>query len=539
LKIAGRDFPWKWLHRLALAIACALLVDAGFQMRWWAWRASAHIHFSTDMQNALRWGNRADKLGYLNLYSLVLQSRDQYDLGLDYPPLRLAVFTLWAKWLDHAAPEMVPAIPVNELKIPTFLVDLEGRHWRSEYRVNRPLLMFNAAVELAASLAAGLLVWQTVHRPWLALIAAMCLWLNPGVWIDSWMRPSWDAWILPFYLWGILAAFRRRWMISGVIMGIGCMFKGQLLVVVPLFVLWPVFRADLLAALRWLGGFLLATAVIVSPWLLTRFSDDRRTLNWPPLGFVAGIVLLAVLLRRRLPRAWLQGAVAVLVAGAIFSGAFFSATALDWYRVGFKYGVQKYPNLEMGGTDCLAGILEHRYGFDSKDVCFTFTPHVASWSSSPVHVTISRLLMVVYASALVAATVGLVLQLHWGSSRWLVAATTPWLLFFTLAPHMHERYLVWAAGVGAIVVGDSFGMTLLLLLISAASGLMTLGVLLGGRGGQNFLPTASGALGPPLKRLIEGMSPDFGWALLLCAAVFLYQSLRFPTNRSSSPKGQT
>jgi hypothetical protein len=350
------------------------------------------------------------------------------------------------------------------------------------------------------------------------------------------MRPGWDGWILPFYLWAILAASRRRWMISGVLVGVGCLFKGQLLLVTPVFFLWPIFRRDLLATFRWLGGFLLAVALIVSPWLLTKFSDGQRTLNWPALVSVAVIALPAVLLRR-LPRAWFEGAVAILAAGAIFSGAFFSTTALDWYRVGYQYGVEKFPNLEIGGSDSLAGILEQRYQFKSNDVCFTFTPHVGSCSLSAVHVTISDTLIVLYVCALTAATAGLVLQLRWKSSRWLVAATTPWLLLFTLAPHMHERYLVWTAGAGALVVGDSLGMTLLLLVISAASGLMTLGHMLVAHGGGDFLPTAHGALGPVLKRCIEGIFPDFGWALLLCAGIFLYQSLRAPTKDKTRTMG--
>ncbi len=479
------------------------------------------------MENALRWGNRAHKLGYFNLYSLLMQSRDKNDYGLDYPPLRLAVFTLWAKWLDHAAPDMVPQINPNELKMPDFLAGFQLRHWRSEYRVNRPLLLFNNATELAAALAAGLLVWQTIRSSWLALAASMCLWLNPGIWIDSWMRPSWDGWILPFYLWAILAASRRRWMVSGVVIGIGCMFKGQLLVVAPVFVLWPVFRGDLLAALRWLGGFLLAAATIVSPWLLTHFSDGRRTPNWPPLVFIA-VVAASALLLRRLPRAWFEGVITTLLAGAFFSGAFSSSTALDWYRIGFQYGIEKYPNLDMGASDSLSGILQRRYHFNSDDICFTFTPHVGNWSLPPVPVTTADLLGAIYVCGLIPAIVGLVLQRHWKSTRWLVAATTPWLLFFALAPHMHERYLVWAAGVGAIVIGDSLGMTLLLMIISAASGLMTLGILLDSDGRLDFLPTAHGPLGPPLKRLIDGMYPGLGWALLLCAGIFLYQSLRTP-----------
>ena len=55
--------------------------------------------------------------------------------------------------------------------------------------------------------------------------------------LDAHGWPQWDVWILPFYLFAALVALKNRWFWCGCLLALGAMFKGQLLFVVPFFVL--------------------------------------------------------------------------------------------------------------------------------------------------------------------------------------------------------------------------------------------------------------------------------------------------------------
>ena len=82
-----------------------------------------------------------------------------------------------------------------------------------------------------------------------ALVAATMAWLNPGSLLDSFGWPQWDCWLPPFFLVAAILVTLDWWIAAGLLLGVGCMFKGQLLFVSPVLILCP-----LLAG--WPGRFL-------------------------------------------------------------------------------------------------------------------------------------------------------------------------------------------------------------------------------------------------------------------------------------------
>ena len=130
--------------------------------------------------------------------------------------------------------------------------------------------------------------------------------------------PQWDVWILPFDVFAALAALKNRWFWCGCLLALGAMFKGQLLFVAPLFLIWPLWQKRWMNALRALSGLVAIAALIVSPWLL------RTPGAWVAFFVVATIgFLLAV--RYKLPYrgTWLAGilGVAAFLIGALSQAA--------------------------------------------------------------------------------------------------------------------------------------------------------------------------------------------------------------------------
>ena len=112
--------------------------------------------------------------------------------------------------------------------------------------------------------------------------------------LDAHGWPQWDVWILPFYLFAAFAALKNRWFVCGCLLATGAMFKGQLLFVVPFFVLWPLWQKRWNRALRALAGFIATTALIASPWLL------HTPAAWVALLAVTGLSSF-LFLQRKLP----------------------------------------------------------------------------------------------------------------------------------------------------------------------------------------------------------------------------------------------
>ncbi|MDB5327035.1 MAG: hypothetical protein JWM57_2604, partial [Phycisphaerales bacterium] len=159
---------------------------------------------------------------------------------------------------------------------------------------------------------------------WQGLAAGLVLWLNPTILMDAYAWPTWDAWIVPFFLLTALAASLEWWFVAGITLGIGAMFKGQQLAIAPGLAAWALVVGGPRAMLVVASGTFAAIGAIVSPWTLTFIPADvlatlrqtqasrsffnwpsdlfavARSVDWPAIGWVVGLgtsVLIAAMAR--------------------------------------------------------------------------------------------------------------------------------------------------------------------------------------------------------------------------------------------------
>jgi hypothetical protein len=550
---------------------------AGVRLRQWVWVNTAPIRFTGDIDNAFVWGRRiysdaralsssaeppvlADQstepvgwrdflVSYVGLYQATEQARPAGNYALDYPPLRLLAMSAWVRGVLNRDPHS------------------QGYY----YDEAAPLLAGNVAAEAASALLAAMLVWMWVRTDQamltksdanravlLGLTAGLLVWFNPAAIYDAHGWPQWDVWLVPFYLMALVCASSGWWLSAGLAIAVGAMLKGQILLVAPVLVVWPIMQWNWSAAVRGVIGLVAGMSAIALPWLaqepaawiwlgcmglavwLAWLAWNLRgwwwfaaatavvmgLVIWPWLRAAhqrhvwVGVLVIAVLLAgaRLVPRrhagAW---AAAVLAAAAMLSAGLFDGT-FAWLRIGFGYATRHHPAMHMGPVCNLAGILADRFGWGLTDVAWTVPTPLAGTTQ----LSIRSVLIAVYAVALLLCGLAAARHQSRRDTRILVALAAPWVLMYALLPQMHERYLVWGAMISAIVVGASRGLTLLHILLSAvALAMMVLCSLY-----QN--PSAA----PGLQRILDRLHPDVGWAVLLCAAIYLYIALSGGTRRS-------
>jgi len=183
----------------------------------------------------------------------------------------------------------------------------------------RMLVLFVAMVASARWL-------PSPHRGWACgLVAALLVWFDPMNLTVSHIWPQWDVWILPAFLVAALLGSLNWWVAAGLILGIGCMFKGQLLLAAPMLLLWPLFAGRLGATVRILSGFLIGAGIIVWPWTIT-----PDAVHWLEVVMFAALVVLAgsmvrLASLRQMGREWITASTAqrgALIAGGIFVAAY-------------------------------------------------------------------------------------------------------------------------------------------------------------------------------------------------------------------------
>lgn len=300
-----------WLMFMAVLgglIVC--LVRHGWDFRNQAWVYFEAPRYQYDIWRNFHFGAQALRDGLLNQYDDQAANPPSERLRLNYSPLRTVVFAFWAK--STGEPERTP-------------LDREVQ-WEPSLEFNRFLNDFNVGIALAGAVGAGLLVQHWVRRQnrlahlaegrapprnwwaWLAAVIAFGLyWYNPAGLILGHGWPSPNAWVIPFFLWALLFASWERWFIAGVTIGIGAMFQGQHLLIVPFWIMWPIFAGQPMRAVRWVIGFFFAFLAVVSGWLLTDRPDitlpDRELNTVAVVWIVFGIVaVLAVPIVRRWAR---------------------------------------------------------------------------------------------------------------------------------------------------------------------------------------------------------------------------------------------
>jgi hypothetical protein len=504
-------------RRVALAVLIISLLLAGVQLRRWTWAETRHVRFQHDIVNAFYWGSetltQARRLspneasanswaafarGYLTLYDRVQGKAYKNDYRLDYPPLRLLVMSIWARQVRNDFP------------------GVDDRHPKHL----KPLLNANLVCELISAVAIFLIVRLWVrrssgetHAPFLrdvplqpraaicGLAAASVAWLEPSMILDTHGWPQWDVWILPFYLFAVLAALKKRWFLCGCLLAAGAMLKGQLLLVVPFFVLWPLWQKKWTHALRLLAGFASTAALVVSPWLL------RTPLALTVVAFVGGVSSL-IFFGRKFQHAWtwVAGMVALgaFVAGALAGGSF------AWLQIGFLYGSEHYPYLFISSCYNLPFLLD-RLGWSLKDSLWSY-----EFGSRYVAVTVQWLLRLAYLGGLALCSLGA--ARHWRNRdlRLLIAIATPWLLMFALLGQMHERYLIWGAVVSAVALGVSLRLSVIHFIISAMSTAMIVHVMLIDKKLETTLRVVD---------MLHWVRPYASGLLLACVAVCLWDTV--------------
>lgn len=474
-----------------VAAALLLALRQGLNLRRWVWDTTEPVRFKWDINNAFNWGQRANRVGYVRLYETLLTDEGvDGGFGLDYTPLRLLVVTTWVRWLEATYPGV--------------------ERWQNSYAYTWPMLRVNLAAELAAAVAMFLLVRHWVHRRgeggWLAALlwpsaAALLLWFNPAVLLNAHGWPQWDVWAVPFFLWALWAASTGRWVVAGLMIALGAMLKGQILLVAPVLLLWPLMQARFGAVGRALLGFGFGVAVVAAPWLIPSRSAMAVL---AALLLVGGVLIDWLVRRRRWSRRTAIGLALAWVTLTIWLVALTRGGSFAWYHVGFAYPARHHRAMSIGPVSNLAAILQHRYQWRLDDLIDLGW----LWGWQP---TARGLLIALYAATLLLCGIAAARGDRLDSRRLLLATIGPWLLMFTLLPQMHERYLLWAAACSAAWVAVGVGPLLLHLAITAAAWIMTFHAMLNYDKGW----------APRLWQFIHNTHPDMGWALIALAGTLL------------------
>ncbi len=125
------------------------------------------------------------------------------------------------------------------------------------------MLKFVSVVALARFLP------SPFRGPVCGIVAATFFWLNPAIIIDSHGWPQWDPWIFPAFFGAAILVSVNGWFAAGVLIGIGCMFKGQILFAAPVLVLAPLIAGWPMRFLRIVVGMAMGAGICVWPWLVT------------------------------------------------------------------------------------------------------------------------------------------------------------------------------------------------------------------------------------------------------------------------------
>ena len=530
--------PRSWWHSAALrragfSLLVAAVLIGGIQLRDWTWTRTEPVRFEWDIRNGFHWGERSLKQGervtgstlatagtweswrifasgYLTIYDAVEAESANRAYGLDYPPLRLLAMSLWAKSVRKAHPDA----PIAKAE---------------EYA--QPLLRFNLLCEALAALAMFLLVrhWvqrddgQTVplfarglsqdwHGSIRGLLAATFVWLNPSIILTSHGWPQWDVWIIPLYLFAALCASTQRWFWCGCLLAVGGMLKGQLLIVAPFFVLWPLFARRYASAGRVIAGFASALAVLLSPWLL---NDPADRLLFACVAIAAALLLLTLKHTRHSFPLYLS----VVLSTAAFAIGAARGGSFGWLHVGFIYGAD-LPQGLLAGTGAVAGAcynlpsLLGTLGFSLKDRLFEINAGSASFA-----LTLQWALRLTYFCGLVGCALWAARRARADDARALLAIAAPWLLMLALLGQMRERYSLWGAAATAVTVAISMRLSILHLIFSLLSTAMIAHVMLGEK---QFDPT------PQMLDFLDSQHVLGAWIFLICAVLFLVAARSAP-----------
>jgi len=423
-----------------------------------------------------------------------------------------------------------------------------------------------------------------------ALVAATMAWLNPGSMLDSFGWPQWDSWLPPFFLVAAILVTLDWWIAAGLLLGVGCMFKGQLLFVSPVLVLCPLLAGWPGRCLRIVAGMAAGAGLVVWPWLVTNMAAMRwifiavmvagffcaasslRGLlrqqfaelaragrvrwrrfveRWSPalanaLLWMAALVLgalLYILLRLFLnhwtpsppvllglsvaivpwflPRRLIPGWLLLVFASALWLVAFDLGGSWSWWKIGFVYGTQKHPDIQLGAASLsnLSSILGERYGWQLHDHVTTLNLPLFG----TIDLDLQSFCAWIFFATVLMCTVAAAIHMRRRDPRFLIALVAPWVLFTTLLTQMTARYTVLPAVIGSTLIGISAEMSLLPFLQTVLACTML--------GNQMMLLHASTS--PVALSITQPTHPALAWAMMLVAAIYLLLAM-IPSRRSAA-----
>ncbi len=535
---------------LDITLAAAIY---GLRIRKAAFVDTTGVHFLGDVSSGFKWGTLANDVGLFNLYDQIVVDINDGRRTMDYAPLRLTAVWAWSRWAHEHYP------------------DVGG--WQDDYDFTRPMLNGNTVAEFISAVLIFFLIrlWRVrmddarrtpdhLPRPMFrgvipGLFGAMLFWFNPAVIRDGYSWPQWDVWLVPFFVAAVLLASLDWWFVAGMAVMVGAAFKGQILLAAPVLVLWPIFSFRFGAVLRLVCGFFFAASLIVLPWMkldetatswcwwmgiaviallpaTLRIKPKWERWFWLGAGVVVLIVVLSqlrwassprvkllpvavlipVALARFLPRRLVPHIHAAAIAAVIFlTIPYFNADSA-WFTSGFKYGTEKFGDMITGtGTWNIAKMQQvyaiFGYTFNTPDDAVTLP-------LAGKVVTYRTAALIVYGVCLLIAGAGAAIHSRKRSpnTRFLVAMVAPWICFFMILPQMHGRYLMWAAGLSALLAGVSVGMALLGLLVTAVSWMNIV------ENQYMFQP----GYDPDGLRTLQSLDPHVGWMVLLIMLIYLY-----------------
>lgn len=596
----------RFLYRWGLAITLLSLVIGslivGCQWRRFMWDYTQPAHFRPDIIRNYEFGREAMAKGYLNVYENQVAFPPDEEHKVNYPPLRLATFTAWAyfnQWYYSADRSWyhARASATSPSTAPSPSPSVE--QWREEHEFSAFVLYLNTFLEFMAAVAALLLVrhwvWRTgppesrllvpghtwldrqLAMGWRPIAAFLLLWLNPALILSAHGWPSWDMWVVPFYLWTVLLCCWEYWFVAGVVMGLGVMFKGQQLAVIWVFLFWPLFAGQPGRMLRFATGCVGICGLVVSGWMLTyrpEIAPDKivRSVNWPAFLWVLsciGAVLLAngwrvftkwvrcwwwtpvmalaayLILRPAIGQwgisAWglamLAGVVVVFAwagrlrtQGYVLFGTVGVALLLcmvyfhggwQWWELGFRYGTERHPGMVIGPANNLCALLDSRFGYyaPTQDVFTIPAKAMIVWPAEDRSVVLRELLIGIYGILTLLVTVAVAMHWRRNDRRFLVAIIVPWLLFYAIPAQIHERYLLFGSTAAAIVIGCSVGLSLLNLALVALTFLQTAQAMI--MANSTLLTRYQHRLlNADFSQFCDGLRPDISWGVLTATVVF-------------------
>ena len=91
------------------------------------------------------------------------------------------------------------------------------------------------------------------------------------------------------------------------------------------------------------------------------------------------------------------------------------------------------------------------------------------WPEQSIDLSLKQTVSIVFGLCLLTCSIGAAVNSRRGDRRLLASISAPWVIFFAVMTQMHQRYLMWGAGITAVTVGISPLLGILSLFLSLVS----------------------------------------------------------------------